>query len=268
MSKVHDAPTPIAQLIEIMRMLRDPERGCPWDKEQTFETIAPYTIEEAYEVSDAIHRGDLAALKEELGDLLFQVVFHGRMAEEQGAFTFDDIAEAMAEKLIRRHPHVFGDEASRSAAQQTEAWEQIKASERADKGHQSSMDDIPVALPALQRAFKLQKRAARFGFDWNRAESVLEKLTEELSEFSEEVVAGNSQRAREEFGDLLFVLVNLGRHLGVESEQALILTNRKFEQRIRWMEQASDIKEKNLSDMTLEELEALWTEAKLAERSS
>ena len=202
----------VDRLNAIMARLRDPVGGCPWDVEQTFATIAPYTIEEAYEVADAIERGDFDELKSELGDLLFQVVFHARMAEEQGLFAFDDVANAIADKLERRHPHVFGDEAAKpDGTAQKARWEDIKAAERKDKAQHGVLDDVPVGLPALARAAKLTKRAARVGFDWPSTAEVLDKLDEEVAEMEAEVAAGDLEKARQEIGDVLFVTANLAR---------------------------------------------------------
>ena len=250
-------------LLDIMRQLRDPESGCPWDIEQTFSTIAPYTIEEAYEVSDAIQRQDMDDLKDELGDLLFQVVFHSRMAEEAGHFNFDDVAQAICDKMIRRHPHVFADASERSAESQTIAWEEQKASERASKGQdQSLLDDLPLALPALLRASKLTKRAARVGFDWPNAEAVFDKLDEELGELKDAIKEQDQDHIAEELGDLLFVISNLARKLKVDPEDALRSTNAKFETRFKFIEQRLDQQDRSPEEATLEEMEALWLEAK------
>ncbi len=249
----------ITALIEIMARLRAPEDGCPWDLEQTFRTIAPYTIEEAYEVADAIERDDLRALKDELGDLLFQAVFHARIAEEQGLFSFADVAEAITEKMIRRHPHIFGDADMRNADEQTAAWENQKAKERTDKGQVSLLDDVPVGLPGLTRAVKLQKRAARVGFDWTDAKDVLGKIAEETSELTEAINENNADSIEDEFGDLLFVLANLSRHLKIDPDAALRRTNEKFIRRFCYIEEKLGDR---ISDASLEEMEALWTEAK------
>jgi MazG family protein len=260
---------PIFRLIEIMARLRAPEGGCPWDVEQTFETIAPYTIEEAYEVADAIARGDLSDLKEELGDLLLQVVFHARMAEEAGAFNFADVARAINDKMVRRHPHVFGGDRHRNVAEQTEAWEAIKAGERAAKASAapaSLLDDVPVALPALMRAVKLSKRAARVGFVWPSAREVLAKLREEVAELEVEVAAGDTEKAREELGDVLFVCANLARELDVDPEAALRGTNEKFVRRFKYIEAALAARGSSPDASTLEEMDALWDAAKRAER--
>lgn len=260
-------PRPIDRLLQIMQRLRDPDGGCPWDVEQTFATIAPYTIEEAYEVADAIERGDLDELKSELGDLLFQVVFHARIAEEKGLFAFDDVVQAISEKLIRRHPHVFGDENQRTAAQQTVAWEAIKAEERKARSKSGVLDDVPVGLPALTRAAKLTRRAGRVGFDWPSTEEVFDKLAEEVEELKAEVRAGNRDKAREEMGDLLFVVANLARKLDVEPEDALRAANAKFVRRFAFIEAelARDGRTPDQSDLT--EMDALWNAAKTAEKA-
>jgi tetrapyrrole methylase family protein/MazG family protein/ATP diphosphatase len=261
---------PLDQLLSIMARLRDPEHGCAWDVEQTFATIAPYTVEEAYEVADAIERGDLDDLRDELGDLLLQVVFHARMAEEQGSFDFDDVARAIADKLIRRHPHVFGDEAQRSSAEQTQAWEVIKAQERAARGSAvapSALDGIPIGLPALTRAVKLTKRAGRVGFDWPSPAEVLEKLREETAELEAEIASGDLAAAREELGDLLFVCANLARKLDVEPEDALRAANAKFARRFKAIEAALSEQGRMPEQATLDEMEALWVQAKAAEKA-
>ena len=257
----------IDRLIEIMAKLRAPDGGCPWDREQTFATIAPYTIEEAYEVADAIARDDLRDLKDELGDLLFQVVFHARMAEETGAFAFDDVAQAIADKMIRRHPHVFGDAAERDAASQTVAWEATKAAERAGKDKSapaSALDGVALALPALMRAEKIQKRAARVGFDWDKIGPVIDKIEEELGELRVELSAGKGDPARitDELGDVLFAVANLARHCKVDPEAALRSTNDKFERRFRYIERKLGEQGRKPVDATLEEMETLWQAAK------
>jgi tetrapyrrole methylase family protein/MazG family protein/ATP diphosphatase len=262
------SPTPIEALREVMRRLRDPETGCPWDREQNFVSIAPYTIEESYEVADAIERNDMRDLKEELGDLLFQVVFHARMAEEQGLFDFDDVAQGMADKLVRRHPHVFGDAGYRSADEQTVAWEVIKAEERKGKEKHGILDDVPVGLPALTRAAKLTKRAARVGFDWPSVGEVLDKLDEETAELKAEIAAGDLDKARAELGDLLFVIANLARKLDVEPEDALRLTNRKFVRRFATIEDALRTEGKTPEQSNLAEMDALWNRAKQAEHEA
>ena len=256
--------TKIDDLLAIMARLRDPDSGCPWDVEQDFKTIAPYTIEEAYEVADAIERGDMGALRDELGDLLFQVVYHARMAEEDGDFDFADVLASVCDKMIRRHPHVFGDETGiRSAGQQTEAWESHKARERDTKGH-SILADVPLALPALVRAEKLQKRAARVGFDWPEVSQVLDKIEEEIKELRFELEKSPAPRetVAEELGDLMFALVNLGRWLEVDPEEALRATNAKFVKRFRFIEQELAARERDIRKASLEEMEALWSHAK------
>ena len=259
--------TPVDRLNAIMARLRDPERGCPWDVEQTFETIAPYTLEEAYEVADAIERGDWDELKSELGDLLFQVVFHARMAEEQGLFAFDDVANAIADKLERRHPHVFGDEAARAdGAAQKARWEDIKADERKAKAQHGVLDDVPVGLPALARAAKLTKRAARVGFDWPSTDEVFDKFVEEVAELRAEIAAGDVEKAREEIGDLLFVMANLARKLGVEPEDALRGTNAKFVRRFAFIEAELAKTGRTPEQSNLAEMDGLWDAAKAAER--
>jgi tetrapyrrole methylase family protein/MazG family protein/ATP diphosphatase len=258
---------PIDRLLAIMARLRDPETGCPWDIEQTFATIAPYTVEEAYEVADAIERNDLADLKDELGDLLLQVVFHARMAEELGHFAFEDVARAINDKMVRRHPHVFGDETYESLAHQKEGWEVLKAAEREKKGRQDSLlDDVPVGLPALTRAVKLSKRAAGVGFVWPSAKEVLEKLHEEVRELVVEVEAGDLEKARQEMGDVLFVVANLARTLDVDPEDALRFTNAKFARRFRYIEQRLAERGKTPDESDLAEMDALWDEAKVAEK--
>lgn len=250
-----------------MARLRDPETGCPWDQQQTFATIAPYTVEEAYEVADAIERGDIADLKEELGDLLLQVVFHSRIAEEAGQFAFGDVAKAISDKMVRRHPHVFEDVTYKDVIEQTTAWEASKAKERAAKGKDKSLlDDIPAGLPALTRAVKLTKRAARVGFDWPSAAEVMAKLSEEISELQAEIDAGDKAKAREELGDVLFVLANLARKLDIEPEDALRASNAKFVRRFGYIEQslAADGRGPDQSDLT--EMDRLWDEAKAKER--
>ena len=261
-------PANLDRLLAIMARLRNPDGGCPWDLEQTFATIAPYTIEEAYEVADAIERGDMAELRDELGDLLLQVVFHARMAEEQRAFAFDDVAAAIADKMERRHPHVFG------AAEGTdlrESWENQKAAERAEKASLQGraagvLDDVPRALPALARAEKLQKRAAREGFDWADLTPVLAKIDEELAELRTEIATGAAPaRIEDELGDVLFACVNLARHLRVDPETALRSTNAKFESRFRAIEAALAERGLRPADVGLDELEDLWIAAKLGE---
>jgi len=256
----------ITALLDIMARLRDPYAGCPWDVEQTFRTIAPYTVEEAYEVADAIERGDMEALKDELGDLLFQTVFHAQMAREEGLFDFGDVVAAITHKMIRRHPHVFADASHRSAEEQTGAWEAQKADERAAKGAESLLADVPVGLPGLTRAVKLQKRAARVGFDWTDARDVLAKIAEETTELTQAIDGKEQDDIEDEFGDLLFVIANLSRHLNVDPEAALRRANQKFIRRFRHIEAQTVALGRNLSDASLEEMEALWDEAKRLER--
>ena len=259
---------PMADLIEVMRRLRDPDGGCPWDIEQTFESIAPYTIEEAYEVADAITNGSREDLKGELGDLLLQVVYHSCMAEEEGSFAFADVAQAITEKMIRRHPHVFGNEKVESADAQTARWEATKAAERAEGGDKTSaLDGVALALPALVRAQKLQKRAARVGFDWPDTTGVTEKIAEESAELAVEMNDGNPEAIAEEYGDLLFSVAVLGQHLGVDAEQALAATNRKFERRFRGVEERLATIGKTPTESTLEEMDALWDAIKVSEKT-
>ena len=253
----------VDDLLALMAKLRDPEGGCPWDREQRFETIAPYTIEEAYEVADAIERGEMDELRDELGDLLFQVVFHAQMAREAGHFEFDDVVRGIVEKMTRRHPHVFGDAQVADAEAQTAAWEAQKARERAAKGNDSSvLDGVTRALPALIRAEKLQKRAARVGFDWPTIEGVVAKVEEELDEVRAELNGGNRAALEAEIGDLLFSCVNLARHAGIEPESALRGANGRFEQRFRHVETALAEQQRSPRDADLDELEALWQAAK------
>ncbi|MDZ4735116.1 MAG: nucleoside triphosphate pyrophosphohydrolase [Rhodospirillaceae bacterium] len=266
---------PMHRLLALMARLRDRERGCPWDVEQDFETIAPHTIEEAYEVADAIQRDDMADLKDELGDLLFQIVFHARMAEEAGHFSFPDVAKAISNKMIQRHPHVFGDASIATAAAQTAAWETLKAKERdakaqtAGRGVPSVLDGVIAGLPALIRALKLQKRAARVHFDWPNADAVKDKIREELGEIDTEMTAGSGHdRLEDEVGDLLFVCVNLARHLGVDPESSLRRANHKFETRFRRIEALAVDQNRALDTMTLAEMDALWEMAKDEERAS
>jgi MazG family protein len=256
---------PVARLVALMARLRDRERGCPWDVEQSFDTIAPYTIEEAYEVADAIQRRSLPDLKDELGDLLFQVVFHARMAEERGAFAFDDVATAIVDKMIRRHPHVFAAAEARSAASQTVAWEENKAQERAAKdGAGGALAGVPLALPALTRAEKLGRRAARTGFDWPDAGAVLEKVHEEVDELRDETEAStpNPGRIEHEIGDLLFAVAQLARHVRIDAEAALRAANARFERRFRHVEQGLAAAGRAPGTASLAEMEALWQEAK------
>jgi tetrapyrrole methylase family protein/MazG family protein/ATP diphosphatase len=258
---------PLFTLIDIMAKLRDPDGGCPWDLEQTFATVAPYTVEEAYEVADAIERGDLADLKEELGDLLLQVVFHSRMAQEQGAFDLAGVASAINDKMVRRHPHVFGDHAYDDLDAQVAGWETLKAQERQAKAKGGVLDDVPAGLPAMTRAVKLTKRAARVGFDWPSTDEVLDKLAEEVAELKVEIAAGDKAKAREELGDLLFVVANLARKLDVEPEDALRATNAKFVRRFSFIEAelAKDGRTPDQSDLA--EMDGLWNAAKAVEKS-
>lgn len=259
----------IETLLDIMARLRDPQDGCPWDVEQDFASIAPYTIEEAYEVADAIERGDMDDLKDELGDLLLQVVFHAQMAKEERLFDFSDVVRAICEKMIRRHPHVFGDEEQRSAGSVKGRWEKIKAEEKAAKGAKqaSILDDVPLSLPALVRAIKLQNRAARVGFDWPDISQVIDKLNEEMLELSAELAkGGDADRLEDEMGDLLFVYANLARHLNVDPEAALRRANAKFRRRFGRIEEKLAAAGKRPEDSTLEEMDAFWNEAKREER--
>ena len=259
----------IEALLDIMARLRDPDGGCPWDLEQDFASIAPYTIEEAYEVADAIERGDMDDLKDELGDLLLQVVFHAQMAKEEGRFDFSGVVQAICEKMIRRHPHVFGDEEQRSAGAVKGRWEEIKAEEKAAKGlaQTSILDDVPLALPALARAIKLQNRAARVGFDWPDTSLVIDKLNEEMLELSTEVAkGGDPDRLEDEMGDLLFVYANLARHMKVDPEAALRRANAKFRRRFGRIEEKLAERGLTPEQSTLEEMDALWNEAKAEER--
>jgi MazG family protein len=260
---------PMERLLEIMARLRDRDDGCPWDVAQTFETIAPYTVEEAYEVADAIERGELADLKDELGDLLLQVVFHARMAEELGAFDFADVARAINDKMVRRHPHVFGDETYASLAHQKAGWEALKAAERADKGRaESLLDDVPVGLPGLTRAVKLSKRAASVGFVWPTVQDVIGKLHEEVGELIAEVEAGDLEKARHELGDVLFVVANLARTLEIDPEDAIRYTNAKFVRRFKYVEAKLAERGKTRGQSDLTEMDALWDEVKALERST
>jgi ATP diphosphatase len=260
----------ISRLIEIMAALRTPATGCPWDLQQTFATIAPYTVEEAYEVADAIARGDLAGLKEELGDLLFQVAYHARMAEEQGAFAFGDVVEAITSKMIRRHPHVFGSPEERAAGAAPGFWERAKADEKAGAEPAGVLEGVPAVLPALTRAVKLQNAAAKVGFDWPSLAPVLAKLKEELAELEGAISAvgpGRSDTAdrkalEEEFGDLLFVVANVARHLKLDPEGALRAANAKFIRRFRYIEERLAEQGRNPARSTLAEMDALWDEAK------
>jgi nucleoside triphosphate diphosphatase len=260
----------IARLIEIMAALRTPGSGCPWDLEQTFRTIAPYTLEEAYEVADAAARGDLKDLKEELGDLLLQVAFHARMAEEQDTFDFGDVVEAVTAKLVRRHPHVFADAEGRTAKAVEGLWERIKAEEKVDRGEAGpigALAGVPVALPALTRALKLQNKAGSVGFDWNDPRAVLAKIREEADEIESELDGADTSKVAAEVGDLLFAVVNLARHLDADPEDVLRQTNLKFERRFAAIERALAARGKTPKEATLAEMDALWDEAKAAEKA-
>ncbi len=261
---------PMERLLANMARLRDAEDGCHWDQAQTFATIAPYTVEEAYEVADAIERNDLTDLKDELGDLLLQVVFHARMAEEQGAFDFADVARAINDKMVRRHPHVFADETYASVADQKVGWEALKAAERAGKSvaPASLLDDVPVGLPGLTRAVKLSKRAATVGFVWPAVQDVVAKLHEEVGDLLEEIEAGDLDKAREELGDVLFVAANLARTLDIDPEDAVRYTNAKFVRRFKYVEQRLAERGKTPDKSDLAEMDALWDEAKAAERAA
>lgn len=270
----------IARLVEIMAALRTPVTGCPWDLEQDFSSIAPYTLEEAYEVADAIERGDMDDLRDELGDLLLQVVYHARMAEEAGEFAFGDVVEAITKKMIRRHPHVFGDAQARAAGAAKGFWDAIKAQEKAEKraarlarglpaedhGH-GYLDAVPVALPALVRARKLQDRAAKVGFDWKEAAPILDKIEEEIAELRRAMAENDAKATADEFGDVLFALVNFGRHAGIEAETALQGTNAKFRRRFHFIERELAAAGRKLGEATLDEMEALWQRAKGVEGS-
>lgn len=258
------APDSMERLVAIMARLRDPQTGCPWDIVQDFTTIAPYTIEEAYEVADAIERGAMGELRDELGDLLFQVVYHARMAEEAGAFAVGDVVQAISDKMIRRHPHVFGDESrDKSPEQQVADWEAVKAAERAGKpATTGALDGVAAGLPALTRAVKLQNRAARVGFDWPNADAVLDKIGEETAELVEAQALGDVDKIAEEYGDLLFVMANLARHLSIDPEAALRAANAKFTRRFAAIETALEAQGRTPADSTLAEMDALWDQAK------
>ena len=266
---IHDTDAGIDRLLHIMRRLRDPQTGCPWDIEQTFSTIAPYTIEEAYEVADAIERQDWPELEGELGDLLLQTVYHTAIGEEAGHFSFQSVVTAISDKMVARHPHVFGDESrDKSAAQQTRDWEAIKAAERSQKAQRGALDGVAMNLPALLRAVKLQKRAARVGFDWPETTQVLAKLTEEAAELVEARDTLSHEEVVEEMGDLLFVMANLARHLDVDPEEALRKTNAKFSRRFAAIEAALARSGKRPEDSSLDEMDALWDEVKAAEKAA
>lgn len=264
---INDPDGQMPRLLEIMRRLRDPETGCPWDIEQDFATIAPYTIEEAYEVADAIARGAWDELEGELGDLLLQTVYHAQMGAEAGHFTFDSIVRAISDKMVSRHPHVFGDESrDKSAAQQTRDWEAQKARERAGRARGGVLDDVALGLPALMRAVKLQNRAARVGFDWPETEQVVEKIVEEAQELAQARSAAAPQEQFEEFGDLLFAMANLARHLDIDPEDALRAANAKFTRRFRAIEDALAQRGSDPETASLAEMDALWDAAKAREK--
>lgn len=265
---IFDPTAGIERLLAIMAALRDPESGCPWDIEQTFATIAPYTIEEAHEVADAIARRDHDDLRGELGDLLFQAVYHGQMAAEAGLFDFGDIVNTVADKMIARHPHVFGDESrDKSAAQQVRDWEAIKAQERAARAERGVLEGVALGLPALTRAVKLQNRAARVGFDWPGPAQVLDKLAEETAELVQAQAGADPAHLAEEFGDLLFVMANLARHLDIDPEEALRAANAKFTRRFQSIESALAAQGRRPEDSTLDEMDALWNAAKATEKA-
>ncbi len=259
----------IEKLLEIMRALRDPEQGCPWDREQSYRTIVPHTLEEAYEVADAIESNDLGALRGELGDLLFQIVFYAQIAAEEGRFSFDEVVQSINQKLIRRHPHVFGDATVEDSSAQSEAWERLKSEERRERGEvaESILDGVLLSLPALTRAAKIQRRAVRVGFDWPEMGGVLDKVEEEFSELREELESGSPQQERidEEMGDLLFSMVNLSRHLGLDGEGVLRRATAKFERRFRAMEQQLAVGNRELGQLSIEEMESVWIEVKAEE---
>jgi nucleoside triphosphate diphosphatase len=256
------AAVELRRLLEIMAALRDPQHGCPWDVEQDFASIAPYTIEEAYEVADAIQRRDFAALPDELGDLLFQVVYHARMAEEAGRFDFAEVARHISGKMVRRHPHVFGQAAVRTAAMQTAAWDEQKRTERVERAERGTLAGIPVGLPALTRAEKLTRRAGRVGFDWPHAEAVLEKLDEEVGELRAELAASDPARLADELGDVLFVVANLARKLGLDAERCLRQANEKFARRFAAVEATLAAEGRTPAEATLDEMEAIWQRVK------
>ena len=263
-SSANNAETQLRALIEVMAKLRDPIDGCAWDLEQDHASIAPYTIEEAYEVQDAIEKNDMQGLREELGDLLLQVVFQARIGEESGHFDFADIAQSITDKMIRRHPHIFGNHEYRTAEEQRQAWEDIKAKERQSKKETRLLDDVAITLPAMMRAFKLQKRAARVGFDWPDSQQVLDKVKEELAEVEAELTPDqiNPTRLEDEIGDVLFSVINLARKLDIDPEQALKSTNSKFTNRFNYVEEIIVSNGNNLKDISLDEMEDLWQKAK------
>ncbi len=267
LGQASDTARQMDRLLDIMAALRDPTTGCPWDIEQDFETIVPYTIEEAYEVADAIARQDMESLRDELGDLLFQSVFHAQMATEAGAFTFRDVVKAISDKMERRHPHVFGNLAIEDAEQQSQAWEDQKAAERQRKSRNtdakaSILDDVPVALPALKRAQKLGKRMQRVGFDWPDTLSITEKIIEELDELRAELATGDMARLKEELGDLLFTVAQIGRRLGIDPEDALQQGNRKVERRFRSLESQVQLDGQDIEKISISEMETYWQQEK------
>jgi ATP diphosphatase len=263
-----EAATQLTRLLQIMEALRDPQTGCPWDRVQDFASIAPYTIEEAYEVADAIAAQDFAALPDELGDLLFQVVYHARMAEEAGRFGFADVARAIADKMVRRHPHVFGEAAARSAGMQVAAWEEQKKLERAARAETGTLSGIPVALPALTRARKITARVARVGFDWSDAEQVIQKLEEEIAELRAELPGADPARLADEFGDILFVAANLARKLDLDPEDCLRQANVKFARRFGQVEAKLAAEGRSPAEASLDEMEAHWQAVKREERAA
>ena len=266
---IHDEEAGIERLLEIMRRLRDPDTGCPWDIEQDFDSIAPYTIEEAYEVADAIQRRDWPELEGELGDLLLQSVYHTQMGAEAGLFSFQSVVRNISNKMVARHPHVFGDESrDKSAEQQTRDWEAIKAAERAGKAQRGTLDGVAIGLPALLRAYKLQKRAARVGFDWPSTDDVIAKIAEEAAELVEARDTLSQNEIEEEFGDMLFVMANLGRHLGIDPEAALRAANAKFTRRFEGVEMKLAERGKTPADSDLAEMDALWDAVKADERAT
>ena len=266
---INNSSKGMLRLQEIMRALRDPQSGCPWDIEQNFKSIAPYTVEEAYEVADAIERENWDDLKNELGDLLLQTVYHTQMAEEENLFNFSDVVNQISEKMIKRHPHVFGGtKQKKTSDQQIQDWEAIKAAERAEKNQTGILDDVALNLPALVRSLKLQKRAARVGFDWPAISQVLKKIDEETKELVEAKEFETQERINEEFGDLMFALVNLGRHLKVDPEEALKKANKKFVTRFKFIEDEIKSQGRNLEDTSLEEMEQLWQSAKNTDSSN
>lgn len=266
---IEDQSAGIERLLEIMRALRDPDHGCPWDIEQDFSTIAPYTIEEAYEVADAIARADWPDLEGELGDLLLQTVYHAQMGDEAGLFSFQSVVQKISDKMLARHPHVFGtDSREKSAEQQTADWEAIKATERAGRAQAGTLDGVAIGLPGMTRAVKLQNRMARVGFDWDRTESVLDKIAEEAAELVDARDSLSADAMEDEFGDLLFVMANLARHLGVDPEAAVRRTNAKVERRFAAIEAALAARGKTPAQSDLAEMDALWNAVKAAEKET